>query len=282
MKQSAKAVFFSKDFDKTYFFILEKIARKGPITKYGITTSIGGLTRAQVEYRIKNILIPFGFVTEHTSKTTHRKINNAFGKKIKVKPKLISLTAKGLMASLYRVPFEDIIQFNDYFEIIKAKIDNETISFLALQQIKYSILIYLLNKQNMSSKLTRENAEINYTQLMELLPMNDPENQINFIDEKLTKTVYETRKRWYALSHLIDVEKHNNFGWILILIKNWITVIGKISKEMEFEEVDAIWQTRKKDRDYLIKNSDVVKFAQKLAHKFNLQYDYPSYFVGLK
>jgi len=115
MKQSAKAVFLSKDFDKACFLILEIIARRGPTLKNRITNSIASLTRAQVEYRIKNVLIPFGFVIEHTSNTTYRKIKNAFGKKIEVKPKLLSLTIKGLMASLYRVPFEDIIEFNDYF-----------------------------------------------------------------------------------------------------------------------------------------------------------------------
>ena len=280
MKQSAKAVFLSKDFDKACFLILEIVARRGPTLKYGITNSIARLTRAQVEYRIKNVLIPFGFVTEHTSNTTHRKIKNAFGKKLEVKPKLISLTTKGVMASLHRVPFEDIIQFNDYFGIIKTKIVNETISFLAFQHIKYSILIYLLNKQNRGSNLTHENIEIDYPQFMELLPMKDPEKGTNFTDMKLTKTVHEVRKRWYALSHLIDVEKHNNFGWNQIIIKNWITVIGKISKDMEFDEVDAIWQTRKEKRDYPIKNLDVTKFAQELGGKFKLEYKYQTYFVG--
>lgn len=282
MKQAAKAVFKTKSFDEDCFLILESIARRGPRTKYRITNNIGSLKRHHVDYRIKNILIPFGFVTEQKSNITHRKIKNAFGKKIEVKPKLLSLTTKGIIASLYRVPFEDIIKFNDYFEIIKAKINNKTISFLAFQHIKYSILIYLLNKQNMGSILTHENIEIDYQHVMESLPMKDPENGINFIDMKLTETVHEVRKRWYVLSHLIDVEKHNNWGWTLIIIKNWITVIGKISKDMDFDEVDAIWQTRKGKRDYLIRNSDVIKFAQKLADKFKLEYEYPTYYVGLK
>ena len=281
MKQSAKAVFLSKDFDKTYFLILEIIARQGPITKYGITKSISSLERYHIEYRIKNVLIPLGFVAEHKSNIIHRKINNAFWKKLEVKPKLLFLTTKCIIASLYRVPFEDIIQFNDYFEIIKTKIVNETISFLAFQHIKYSILIYLLNKQNRGSNLTHENIEIDYPQFMELLPMKDPEKGTNFVDNKLTKTVHEVRKRWYALSHLIDVEKHNNFGWNQIIIKNWITVIGKISKDMEFDEVDAIWQTRKEKRDYPIRNLDVTKFAQELGGRFKLEYKYQTYFVGL-
>jgi len=281
MKQVAKAVFLSKGFDEACFLILEIIARQGPITKYRITNNIASLKRHHVDYRIKNVLIPFGFVTEQKSNTIHRKIKNAFGKKLEVKPKLLSLTAKGLMASLYRVPFEDIIQFNDYFDIIKTKITNETISFLAFQQIKYSILIYLLNKQNMGSILTHENIEMDYQQVMESLPMKDPQKGTSFRDKKLTKTVHEVRKRWYALSHLIDVEKHNNFGWNQIIIKNWITVIDKISKDMEFDEVDAIWQTRKGERDYPIRNLDVIKFTQKLAGKFKLEYEYQTYYVGL-
>lgn len=281
MKQAAKAVFLSKGFDKGCFLILEIIARRGPTLKYGITTSIASLTRAQIEYRIKNILIPFGFITEQKSNATYRKINNAFGGGHKVKPKLLSLTTKGIIASLNRVPFEDIIEFNDYFEIIKTKISNETISFLAFQHIKYSILIYLLNKQNMGSNLTHENIEIDYQQVMESLPMKDPQKGINFRDKKLTETVHEVRKRWYVLSHLIDVEKHNNFGWNQIIIKNWITVIGKISKGMDFDEVDAIWQTRKEKRDYPIRNLDVTKFAQKLAGKFKLEYEYQTYYVGV-
>ena len=278
MKLAAKAVFLSKSFDKTYFLILEIIARKGPITKYEISKSIGELNRYHVEYRIKNTLIPLGFIVEQKSNKTHRKINNAFGKKIKVKPKLLSLTPKGLMTALYRVPFEDIIQFKKYFEIIKTRIINETISSLAFQHIKYSILIYLLNKQNLGSNLVHENIEIDYPQFMELLSIKDPEKGTNFIDKKLTETVWEVRKRWYAITHLINVEKHNNFGWNFAIIRNWITVIGKISKDMECEEVHGIWQTEKGKRDYPIRNLDVTKFAQKFAGKLKLEYRYPTYF----
>jgi len=238
---------FFSEVDKDSLIILQLIAKHGPQNEYqlGLRGETRNLNRYSVRRRLIGIDAPgrslkqTGYVLKAKEKK-HKtgKISKEYG-----------ITIKGLLASLTGVKFEDSYLAKNLLHYFQDEYNNDTIAYLSLVFVKYSIALFviwhLLTGLKLTHKLNIKQYLLNWILTNPILNINQGTHSFNrklnndflnittnyFITLSvlhilINRFTTDVKKGNKSYRHVLELLHDDNYSWKAI--KNWPVLIEEL------------------------------------------------------